>query len=100
MTDPGATAANILGEVLWHTANKDDSILQISHNHAYEVLEYAKRFLPDRVEAPLRFLEVAAYAHISGYLLAQRHGWNSTLSDISVETLALGAKFAVDKPKL
>jgi SAM-dependent methyltransferase len=85
-------ATNILGEVLWHTANKDDSILQVSHNHTYEVLDYARRYLPARADLQRpRFLEVAAYAHITGYLLAQRHGWDATLSDISVDTLALGA---------
>ena len=94
MSGIGADAANILGEVLWHTANKDDSILQVSHNHAYEVLEYARQYLPDRSDARLCFLEVAAYAHITGYLLAQRHGWDATLSDISVDTLALGARQA------
>lgn len=94
MTDPGANATNILGEILWHSTTKDESILQVSHNHAYDVLDHAKRYLRDHGEAPLRFLEVAAYAHITGYLLAQRHGWNATLSDISVETLALGARHA------
>lgn len=91
MSDLDATTS-ILGEVLWHAANKDDSILQVSHDHTHDVLDYARRYLAvrDNLHRP-RFLEVAAYAHITGYLLEQRHGWDATLSDISVDTLALGA---------
>jgi hypothetical protein len=68
MTDPGAIANNILGEVLWLGTTKDDSILQVSHNHTDDVLDCARRFPPDRGQAPIRFLEVAAYAHITGLL--------------------------------
>lgn len=94
MTDLGTSLTNILGEVLWHSATRDDSIELVSHYHKYEVLRHTERFLPARRSAPIRFLEVAAYAHITGYMLAQGHGWNATLSDISVETLALGARHA------
>lgn len=90
----GADAINILGEVLWHAATKDATIVPVSHSHMHEILGDAKRCLSVRSKAPVRFLEVAAYAHITGYLLAHSHGWNATLSDISVETLALGAKLA------
>jgi SAM-dependent methyltransferase len=99
MNDFGASLTNILGEVLWHSATRDESIELVSHYHKYEVLRHAGRFLPARGKAParfppVRFLEVAAYAHTTGYMLAQSHGWNATLSDISVETLALGARHA------
>lgn len=88
----GANALNILGEILWHSTTSDASIMQVSREHMEEVLSCARRYLP-HAKAP-RFLEVAAYAHITGYLLAQKHGWKATLTDISVETLALGARHA------
>lgn len=84
--------ANILGEVLWHSATLDESILEVSKDHADKILNYKKKFLPDMVK--INFLEVAAYAHVTGYILAKKYGWNCTLSDISVETLSLGKKQA------
>gem|GEM_PF-1095236 len=82
---------NILGEVLWHTTTSDPSIVQVSHEHMREIERYAEKHLPVLIRQPVRFLEVASYAHITGYLLAQNRGWIVTLSDISVQTLALGA---------
>lgn len=90
---------NILGEILWHSATTDGSILAVSEAHAHEVLTKAERHrVPQAMKqsgGSVRFLEVAAYAHFTGYLLAERNGWQSTVSDISVETLALGAKHAL-----
>lgn len=83
---------NILGEVLWHSATSDASIVQVSEEHMYKLLDFANEYLSSR-SSP-RFLEVAAYAHITGYLLAKQFGWVSTLTDISVETLALGQSHA------
>jgi SAM-dependent methyltransferase len=80
--------ANILGEVLWHSATLDESILEVSKDHADKILNCKKKYLPNRAE--INFLEVAAYAHVTGYLLANDQGWSCTLSDISVETLSLG----------
>ncbi len=88
----GSDALNILGEILWHSATSDASIVQVSRDHMGKVLTHARRYLPHSIKP--RFLEVAAYAHITGYLLTQEHGWRATLSDISVETLALGAHHA------
>ena len=85
---------NTLGEVLWHDATSDESIVQVSHEHMSEVEKYAKSYLPTFKNSSTRFLEVASYAHITGYLLAQQYGWDITLSDISAQTLALGAQHA------
>ena len=89
-----ADVVNILGEVLWHTTTSDPSIVQVSQEHLREVVSYAKPYLPINERKSVRFLEVAAYAHITGYLLAHEYDWNVTLSDISVQTLALGARQA------
>ncbi len=95
--------------MLWHSATSDPSIVQVSHEHMREIVNYAKQYLPNFESKPVRFLkryltnsnnksvrflEVASYAHVTGYLLAQQYGWNVTLSDISVQTLALGARQA------
>lgn len=85
---------SILGEVLWHAATSDASIVSVSHEHMHEILRHTQLHLPRTGKEACRFLEVASYAHITGYLLAQEQGWNVTLSDISVETLDLGAKYA------
>jgi len=86
---------NILGEILWHSATADASIRDVSEAHTQEVLRLADLYLAETPAAgPIRFLEVAAYAHITGYMLSSQRGWQSTVSDISVETLALGAKHA------
>lgn len=89
-----ADALNILGEVLWHSTTSDPSIVTVSQSHEREILKHANHYLRHESPEPIRFLEVAAYAHITGYLLAEKQGWEVTLSDISVETLALGAKTA------
>lgn len=85
---------NALGEVLWHAGTLDDSIVQVSHEHRSEVEKFAKSYLTGFENKSVRFLEVASYAHITGYLLAKQYGWDITLSDISAHTLALGARHA------
>lgn len=90
-------AVSILGEILWHAATTDASIQAVSEAHTRDVLTHAARFLEmGRRAEPIRFLEVAAYAHTTGYMLASQHGWESTITDVSVETLALGARHARD----
>lgn len=86
--------ANILGEVLWHSVTADSSIETISHVHKNRIKEFADAFLSPITTRPVRFLEVASYAHFSGYLLAAEYGWDVTLSDISAQTLRLGKEIA------
>jgi len=90
-------AVNILGEILWHAATTDGSIQAVSEAHTRDVLVHAGRYL-EMVQRPraIQFLEVAAYAHTTGYMLASQNGWESTITDISVETLALGVRHARD----
>jgi hypothetical protein len=84
----GLDAMNILGEVLWHAATLDPSIVEESHNHLREVLGHVQSHWAAQSNDPVRFLEVASYAHITGYILTQQHGWRVTLPDISVDALA------------
>lgn len=90
---------NILGEVLWHSMTVDDTIESVSIEHRDELLRQAKKHLNHlnkwgHLSTKPRLLEVAAYAHVSGYMLAEKNGWQVTLSDCSVETLSLGASHA------
>jgi len=90
---------NILGEVLWHSVTVDHTIESVSKQHRDEFLKQAKKRLPHlkkfgHASRQPRLLEVAAYAHVSGYMLAEAKDWQVTLSDCSVETLALGARRA------
>ncbi|MCH5374543.1 MAG: class I SAM-dependent methyltransferase, partial [Planctomycetes bacterium] len=80
---------NILGEVLWHSATLDPSLEAISRDHMTKILSH----VPDP-SASIAFLEVAAYAHVTGDLLAAEHGWKVTLTDISADTLARGHRLA------
>lgn len=73
LTDrPANGLVNILGEVLWHSVTTDASIVEVSRAHCSEIENHIEHFLPSAKSKPIRFLEVAAYAHISGYLLAQQ----------------------------
>ena len=90
---------NILGEVLWHSLTLDPTIEEVSCQHYQDIDEQIKQYTSSDERAAqfgkgCRFLEVAAYAHVTGYLLAQDKDWQVTLSDVSVDTLALGAKHA------
>ena len=90
---------NILGEVLWHSVTVDHTIESVSKQHRDELLKQAKKHLHHlkkfgHFSTQPRLLEVAAYAHVSGYMLAEAKDWQVTLSDCSVETLALGARHA------
>lgn len=90
----GANLSNILGEVLWHSVTVDPGIEAMSRFHKDKIKEYADSFLTKPKDRPIRFLEVASYAHFSGYLLEQEYGWEVTLSDISSQTLKLGKRIS------
>jgi ubiquinone/menaquinone biosynthesis C-methylase UbiE len=92
------TINNILGEVLWHSITVDSTIASISGAHCNEISRvlaaHGKDF--DNSETPIRILEVAAYAHTTGYMLANKFNTEVTLSDISIDTLALGRDIAIE----
>ncbi|MEM7212491.1 MAG: methyltransferase domain-containing protein [Pseudomonadota bacterium] len=82
---------NALGEISWHSSTLDPSIDDVSRVHT----EAIKARLPGNVAASdLRFLEVGAYAHYTGDILASEIGLAATVTDISSSTLALGRRHA------
>ncbi len=82
--------APILGEYAWHSVTRDPTIQPMSEAHARELRTIIDRHLPAR---SLSILEVGAYAHYTGDLLA-RDGHDVVLLDIAASTLRLGAREA------
>src|SRR5215475_11472195 len=84
--------APVLGEFAWHSLTLDPRLADVSEEH----FEVVARVIADAGLQPrdARILEVAAYAHTTGYLLNQRLGAMVDLFDISPSTLRLGRRMA------
>jgi len=85
--------APILGEFAWHSLTVDPRIAQVSEEHYAIVAKLVDRARARATTAP-RVLEVAAYAHTTGYMLHERLGARTDLLDISPSTLRLGRRLA------
>jgi SAM-dependent methyltransferase len=107
-TTAQATVQSVLGEVLWHAVTVDPTLLSISDQHFHEISRVIGAYLP-QFGAPARWsdvllgrkrrsklLEIASYAHVTGYRVSKEFDADVTLTDISVETLALGARVAAE----
>jgi len=93
------TIQNILGEILWHSITRDTTLQAVSKQHMVEVIRVLKKYNNRRLsfERKIRVLEVAAYAHTTGYQLAKLIDADVTLTDISIDTLALGKTIAAEE---
>ncbi len=81
----------IMGEVLWHSLTVDPTIDKISRQHLKAIKDIIdEHYKKPMTKRPIKVLEVAAYAHTTGYLLAQDIDAEVVLTDISVDTLSLG----------
>jgi SAM-dependent methyltransferase len=85
--------APIFGEFAWHSLTADSRLLQISEDH-YRLVAELLNGAGGRAARRARVLEVAAYAHITGYMLHERLGARTDLLDISPSTLRLGRRIA------
>lgn len=85
---PGIPIEPILGEFAWHSITTDPTILDISKAHFESILDEVKQ--AGLLRDGLKILEVGAYAHITGYMLAQKIKADVTLADISQSTLTEG----------
>lgn len=83
----------LLGEFVWHSVTNDPTLHEVSALHHHAVASVISRYGKNLL-APLHILEVAAYAHTSGYTLSQQLDAKATLLDISANTLRLGRKSA------
>ena len=85
--------APIFGEFAWHSLTADARLLQVSEDH-YRLVAGLLNDAGARSVSEARVLEIAAYAHITGYMLHQRLGARTDLLDISPSTLRLGRRLA------
>ena len=86
----------LLGEFVWHSVTLDPTLKDVSEAHYTEVAELLGRYrayLPAKPEV----LEVASYAHTTGYMLEQRLNVRATLLDISASNLRLGRRLAEEQ---
>ncbi len=103
--DGGADLAPLLGECAWHSLTVDPSIEEVSEQHFTLVRGLLERYRLVGGRRPPAILEVACYAHTTGYALARRLGAAVTLFEISARTLQLGRRVAgqpagADNPRL
>jgi ubiquinone/menaquinone biosynthesis C-methylase UbiE len=90
---PGINVEPILGEFAWHSVTLDPTILDVSKSHFESILGELKS--NGLLQDGLKILEVGAYAHITGYMLADEIGAKVTLADISQSTLTTGYRIAM-----
>lgn len=83
-----------LGEMTWHSLTVDSSIDEMSQLHLHSLLSAMDKYFSHSLQRPIRFLEIAAYAHYTGQLLTQKLDIDVTLFDISPKTLKFGQKLA------
>lgn len=84
----------IIGEFVWHSLTSDPNIIPDSNIHYDRITECIKKWS----KKPIRnILEVASYAHITGYKLQQTLNAEVTLFDISASALKLGRKTALEQ---
>ena len=84
----------LVGECAWHSLTVDPTLKTVSDGH-YEHITHNLRYYGRLVEGrPLRILEVASYAHTTGYRLQQELGCQVTLFEISAKALELGRRMA------
>ncbi|HEX7272583.1 MAG TPA: class I SAM-dependent methyltransferase [Casimicrobiaceae bacterium] len=88
--------APVLGEYAWHSLTLDPRLAEVSEEHFSVVAKILADAGFDATKNA-RMLEVASYAHTTGYLLHQRLGAHTDLLDISPSTLRLGRRLARDQ---
>jgi SAM-dependent methyltransferase len=86
----------ILGEFAWHSLTVDARLAAVSADH-YGVVSSLIADAGMRRPQELCILEVAAYAHTTGYMLFDRLGARTDLLDISPSTLRLGRRLAAEQ---
>lgn len=84
----------VIGEFVWHSLTSDLNIIPDSDIHYDRISECIKKWS----RKPIRnILEVASYAHITGYKLQRTLNAEVTLFDISASALKLGRKTALEQ---
>lgn len=92
MTIEKLLSAPQLGEYAWHQITVDPNIVPTSESHL-ATMRRLIGVLPSR-DRPFRVLELGAYRHYAGHLLATETGAEVWLSDISAAALRAGRQAA------
>jgi len=82
------------GEQAWHAFTADPTIRDQSHAHRDRIVTAVADHLPKLDWTAARFLEVGAYRHYTGHLLAAERGCESVLTDLSAAALRDGRRQA------
>lgn len=85
-----------IGELAQHHLSHDENVVETS-NWYYGILQSVlNRNNSIQTRQPPRYLEIACYRHILGYMLAKDRGFESTQFDISDRDLEIGHKTAIE----
>ena len=84
----------LIGEFAWHSLTVDPNLEQVSEAHYRYVLSALEDYGRRSRAHEMKVLEVASYAHTTGYQLQQELGCDVTLFDISAKALQLGKRMA------
>lgn len=84
----------LIGEFAWHSLTVDPNLEQVSEAHYRYVVSALEDYGRRSRAHEMKVLEVASYAHTTGYRLQQELGCDVTLFDISAKALQLGKRMA------
>lgn len=84
----------LIGEFAWHSLTVDPNLDQVSEAHYRYVVSALEDYGRRSRAQEMKVLEVACYAHTTGYRLQQELGCDVTLFDISARALQLGRRMA------
>jgi SAM-dependent methyltransferase len=84
----------LIGEFAWHSLTLDPNLEQVSEAHYRYVVSALEDYGRRARAHEMKVLEVASYAHTTGYRLQQELGCDVTLFDISAKALQLGKRMA------
>jgi SAM-dependent methyltransferase len=91
-----APIAAQLGEIVWHSYTADAQLEAKSREHLTAITA-AMRQIDPPADGRLRVLEVGAYAHFTGQMLASELAVDAVVCDISADSLKHGARAAIER---
>lgn len=84
----------LVGECAWHSLTVDPTLKKVSDDHYTHIVNSLQHYGRLVHGQKLRILEVASYAHTTGYRLQEEQGCDVTLFEISAKALELGRRMA------
>jgi SAM-dependent methyltransferase len=84
----------LISECAWHSLTVDPTLRTVSESHYKHIVNSLQHYGRLGGDRTVRVLEVASYAHTTGYRLQQELDCEVTLFDISAKALELGQRVA------